>query len=110
MLLTACHPPDARAYAEVRQCHSVLAGSVETIPAPRLRQAGFDPHLLDEHAEGALEDAFQFGANLGMGSIAVINDLNRAKLAYLKSHTAGQIIADLRSDSYGCFRTDPPNA
>jgi hypothetical protein len=45
-----------------------------------------------------------------MGSIAVINDLNRAKLAYLKSHTAGQIIADLRSDSYGCFKTDPPNA
>jgi len=106
--LAGCHPPDDRIYAEAKQCHSMLAAALELPPA-RLREAGFDPSLIDRSAEAELEDALQFGANLEMSSIAVINDLNRATLAYSQSHDAGQTLDALRRDVDGCFRKDGPN-
>ena len=84
----SCHKTTAQeAYAHDKGCFAALDANLKIVPAARFKQANLDPGAVDQVSTENMSSAYDWGERLGMSPDAVYKDLERARAAYVKSHT-----------------------
>jgi hypothetical protein len=106
----SCHKPTSQEmYAHAKGCFAALDTNLNIVPPARFTQAGLDPDAIEMASSDDMSGAFDMGKEIGMKPDAILKDLQRAKAAYVRSHTwqppagAGRKFIALGNQVNGCL-------